>query len=77
MITGIDGHSAGRPGAGCGGDPGCAGRRTGSLRLPLGDDAVDGVLGHLDQVADEVGAWEHLARATPYPTTPESIGSAG
>jgi NAD(P)-dependent dehydrogenase (short-subunit alcohol dehydrogenase family) len=34
------------------------------LRLPLGDDAVDGVLGHLDAVRAEVTTWEKLARDT-------------
>lgn len=37
------------------------------LRLPLGEDAVDGILGHLQQVHDEVRAWESLSRATGYP----------
>jgi NAD(P)-dependent dehydrogenase (short-subunit alcohol dehydrogenase family) len=34
------------------------------LRLPLGDDGVDAVLGHLDQVREDVTAWEKRARAT-------------
>ena len=34
------------------------------LRLPLGDDAVDAILGHLDTVRAEVTAWEKLARDT-------------
>lgn len=34
------------------------------LRLPLGADAVDAVLGHLDAVRDEVRAWEKTARDT-------------
>jgi NAD(P)-dependent dehydrogenase (short-subunit alcohol dehydrogenase family) len=34
------------------------------LRLPLGDDAVDAVLGHLDSVRAEIGTWEKLARDT-------------
>jgi hypothetical protein len=32
--------------------------------LPLGDDAVDAVVGHLDRVRAEVAAWERVARAT-------------
>jgi hypothetical protein len=32
------------------------------LRLPLGDDAVDAILGHLDSVRSEVTTWEKLAR---------------
>ncbi|MEU9985315.1 oxidoreductase [Streptomyces sp. NPDC048045] len=34
------------------------------LRLPLGDDGVDAVLTHLDQVREDVTAWEKPARAT-------------
>jgi NAD(P)-dependent dehydrogenase (short-subunit alcohol dehydrogenase family) len=34
------------------------------LRLPLGDDAVDAILGHLDRVRAEIIAWEKLARST-------------
>jgi NAD(P)-dependent dehydrogenase (short-subunit alcohol dehydrogenase family) len=34
------------------------------LRLPLGDDAVDAVLGHLDGVHADITAWESRARDT-------------
>ncbi|MGW4547129.1 oxidoreductase [Streptomyces violaceorubidus] len=36
------------------------------LRLPLGDDGVGAVLGHLDQVREEVEAWEKQTRATAF-----------
>jgi hypothetical protein len=36
------------------------------LRLPLGDDGVGAVLGHLDQVREEVLAWEKRTRATAF-----------
>ncbi|CAM5483491.1 putative oxidoreductase YusZ [Streptomyces afghaniensis 772] len=36
------------------------------LRLPLGDDGVSAVLAHLDQVRDEVLAWEKRSRATGF-----------
>jgi NAD(P)-dependent dehydrogenase (short-subunit alcohol dehydrogenase family) len=36
------------------------------LRLPLGADGVDAVLGHLDQVRAEIAAWESRARATAF-----------
>nr|BFD82915.1 oxidoreductase [Streptomyces sp. Xyl84] len=36
------------------------------LRLPLGDDAVTAVLGHLDQVRGDVTAWEKRTRATAF-----------
>ena len=34
------------------------------LRLPLGDDSVDAILGHLDSVRTEITTWEKLARDT-------------
>jgi NAD(P)-dependent dehydrogenase (short-subunit alcohol dehydrogenase family) len=34
------------------------------LRLPLGPDAVDAVLGHLDAIRADVAAWERAARDT-------------
>lgn len=36
------------------------------LRLPLGDDGVTAVLGHLDQVREDVTAWEKTTRATGF-----------
>lgn len=36
------------------------------LRLPLGDDGVSAVLTHLDQVREDVTAWEKQARATAF-----------
>jgi NAD(P)-dependent dehydrogenase (short-subunit alcohol dehydrogenase family) len=37
------------------------------LRLPLGDDAVDAIVGHLDGVRAEVADWEKVARDTRLP----------
>jgi NAD(P)-dependent dehydrogenase (short-subunit alcohol dehydrogenase family) len=34
------------------------------LRLPLGDDAVDAIVGHLDRTRMDLHAWEKLARDT-------------
>jgi NAD(P)-dependent dehydrogenase (short-subunit alcohol dehydrogenase family) len=34
------------------------------LRLPLGDDAVDAISGHLDTVRAELTTWERIARDT-------------
>jgi NAD(P)-dependent dehydrogenase (short-subunit alcohol dehydrogenase family) len=34
------------------------------LRLPLGDDAVDAISGHLDSVRAELAAWEKISRGT-------------
>jgi NAD(P)-dependent dehydrogenase (short-subunit alcohol dehydrogenase family) len=39
------------------------------LRLPLGDDAVDGIRTHLDQVRTEIEQWETVARATTFAET--------
>ncbi|MEV0363738.1 oxidoreductase [Nocardia fusca] len=36
------------------------------LRLPLGADSVDAVLGHLDSVRAEVVEWEKIGRATAF-----------
>ncbi|MYW01608.1 oxidoreductase [Streptomyces sp. SID3343] len=36
------------------------------LRLPLGDDAVDAVVGHLDAVRAEIATWEKVARDTAF-----------
>ncbi|NUW34214.1 SDR family NAD(P)-dependent oxidoreductase [Nonomuraea sp. SMC257] len=34
------------------------------LRLPLGDDAVDAIVGHLDSVRAEIATWEKVSRDT-------------
>jgi NAD(P)-dependent dehydrogenase (short-subunit alcohol dehydrogenase family) len=34
------------------------------LRLPLGNDAVDGIIGHLDAVRTELATWEKVSRGT-------------
>ncbi|NUS11536.1 MAG: SDR family NAD(P)-dependent oxidoreductase [Streptomyces sp.] len=36
------------------------------LRLPLGSDGIDAVLGHLDQVRGDIAGWEKQARATTF-----------
>ena len=36
------------------------------LHLPLGDDAVDAVLGHLEQMRGDIAAWEKRTRATGF-----------
>jgi NAD(P)-dependent dehydrogenase (short-subunit alcohol dehydrogenase family) len=36
------------------------------LRLPLGDDGVTAVLGHLDQIREDIAAWEKSTRATGF-----------
>ena len=34
------------------------------LHLPLGDDAVDAILGHLESLTAELRSWESIARDT-------------
>ena len=36
------------------------------VRLPLGGDAVDGIIAHLDSVRAEVAAWEKVSRGTDF-----------
>ncbi|MEV6261370.1 oxidoreductase [Streptomyces sp. NPDC051784] len=36
------------------------------LRLPLGGDAVDALVGHLDSVREELAAWEKVSRGTDF-----------
>jgi NAD(P)-dependent dehydrogenase (short-subunit alcohol dehydrogenase family) len=38
------------------------------LRLPLGDDAVDAILSHLDSTRADITTWEKLARDTRLPS---------
>ena len=77
MIKGIDGTQPGDPAKAAAAILTALEAETTPLRLPLGSDAVDGVLGHLQAVTDELHAWEHLARATAYPqpATPAGAGS--
>ncbi len=66
MITGIDGTQPGDPARAASAILTALAAERPPLRLPLGDDAVEGILGHLDAVRTEVHAWEHLARATAH-----------
>jgi NAD(P)-dependent dehydrogenase (short-subunit alcohol dehydrogenase family) len=40
------------------------------LRLPLGDDAVDAILSHLDSTRADIRTWGELARDTRFSTPP-------
>ena len=66
MIKGIDGSQPGDPDRAAAAILHALDAADTPLRLPLGDDAVDGILGHLEQVGDEVRAWEHVSRSTAY-----------
>ncbi|GGY70721.1 hypothetical protein GCM10010300_12570 [Streptomyces olivaceoviridis] len=39
-------------------------------RLPLGDDSVDALMGHLDSVRDELPLWEPVSRDVDLPPDP-------
>jgi NAD(P)-dependent dehydrogenase (short-subunit alcohol dehydrogenase family) len=67
MIKGIDGTQPGDPARAATAILTALEAATAPLRLPLGDDAVDGILGHLDAVRDDVRAWEHVSRSTSFP----------
>ncbi len=64
MIKGVDGAQPGDPAKAARAIRTALAADTTPLRLPLGDDAVDGILGHLGAVQDEVRAWEKLSRST-------------
>lgn len=72
MITGIDGTQPGDPAKAAAAIlTALAADRT-PLRLPLGDDAVDGVLGHLEAVRAEVETWAEVSRGTSFAVQPVS-----
>jgi NAD(P)-dependent dehydrogenase (short-subunit alcohol dehydrogenase family) len=70
MITGIDGTQPGDPARAAAAILAALDAEETPLRLPLGADAVDGVLGHLDAVRSEVLAWEAVSRATAFEQEP-------
>ncbi len=70
MIKGIDGAQPGDPGKAAVAILTALAADTPPLRLPLGDDAVDGILGHLSTVHDELRTWELVSRATAFESQP-------
>jgi hypothetical protein len=66
MIKGIDGVQPGDPAKAAAAILAAVDAPTTPLRLPLGDDAVDGILARLDTVAAEVRAWEKVSRDTAF-----------
>jgi NAD(P)-dependent dehydrogenase (short-subunit alcohol dehydrogenase family) len=66
MIKGIDGTQPGDPARAAAAIRTALDAEQTPLRLPLGADAVDGVLDHLARVGDEVREWERVARATAF-----------
>lgn len=66
MITGIGGAQPGDPAKAAAAILRALDAERPPLRLPLGDDAVDGILGHLEAVGAEVREWEAVSRATAF-----------
>ena len=67
MIKGIDGTQPGDPARAATAILRALDAPDAPLRLPLGDDAVDGILAHLAQVGGDVRAWEQVSRSTAHP----------
>ncbi|MFD3562789.1 oxidoreductase [Streptomyces sp. NPDC058686] len=66
MVGGGDGDQPGDPAKAAAAIIAALGSDVTPLHLPLGDDAVDAVVGHLDGVRAEIGAWEKVARDTAF-----------
>jgi NAD(P)-dependent dehydrogenase (short-subunit alcohol dehydrogenase family) len=67
-ITGIDGTQPGDPDRAAAVILDAIEAEVVPLRLPLGDDAVDGILDHLAGVEREARTWESRSRATSFST---------
>jgi NAD(P)-dependent dehydrogenase (short-subunit alcohol dehydrogenase family) len=66
MIKGIDGTQPGDPAKAAAAILAALHSETIPLRLPLGNDAVDSILTHLDTVRAQVYAWETVSRGTAF-----------
>ena len=64
MIAGGDGRQPGDPAKAAAAILAAIDAPETPLRLPLGDDAVDAISGHLDAVRAELATWEKVARDT-------------
>ncbi len=64
MIQDNDGHQPGDPAKAAAAIIAAIDAPGTPLRLPLGDDAVDAISGHLDGIRAELTAWEKTARDT-------------
>jgi len=71
MITGLAGVQPGDPALAAAAILAALDAERPPLRLPLGADAVDGILGHLESVRAEVREWQDVARATAFPPVAE------
>ena len=66
MIKGMDGQQPGDPAKAAEAILAALAAEEAPLRLPLGADAVDGIVQHGEGVLDEVRAWERTARGTAF-----------
>lgn len=66
MITGVDGTQPGDPAKAAQAIIEALDAENTPLHLPLGADAVDGILGKLASVGAELDAWEAVARSTAF-----------
>ena len=66
MIKGMDGQQPGDPAKAAEAILTALAAEEAPLRLPLGADAVDGIVQHGQGVLDEVHAWEKTARGTAF-----------
>jgi NAD(P)-dependent dehydrogenase (short-subunit alcohol dehydrogenase family) len=66
MVDGGDGGQQGDPAKAAAAVIAALAAERSPLRLPLGSDAVDAVLGHLESVRADIAAWEKTARATTF-----------
>ncbi|MBF6424877.1 SDR family NAD(P)-dependent oxidoreductase [Nocardia cyriacigeorgica] len=66
FVQGSDGDQAGDPAKAAAAIITALNAEQTPLRLPLGSDAVDAIIGHLDSVRGELDQWEKLARDTEF-----------
>lgn len=69
MIKDIDGDQPGDPARAAAAILAALAADDAPLRLPLGADAVDGILAHLQSVGEDVRAWEGTSRGTDFAKT--------
>ena len=67
MIKGVDGTQPGDPAKAAAAILTALAADKPPLRLPLGDDSLDGILANLAAVESEARAWEEVSRSTAYP----------
>jgi NAD(P)-dependent dehydrogenase (short-subunit alcohol dehydrogenase family) len=66
MIKGIDGTQPGDPDKAAFAILAALDADQTPLRLPLGNDSVDAIIKHAEEVRSEMTAWEHISRSTDF-----------